>query len=77
MEENRYKTFLRTVGNNVRSIRISKGLSMEAVANEANIEYRQLSRIERGEVNTTITSLLKIADALKVNISDFLLIHKQ
>jgi transcriptional regulator with XRE-family HTH domain len=44
---------------------------MEAAANEANMEYRQLSRIERGEVNTTITSLAKIADALKVNITDF------
>ena len=71
MEENRYDTFLKTVGSNVRSIRNAKGLSMEAVANEANMEYRQLGRIERGEVNTTITSLLKIADALKVDINTF------
>ena len=71
MEENRYDAFVKTVGSNVRAIRVSKGLSMEQVANEANIEYRQLGRIERGEVNTTITSLLKIADALKVGINDF------
>ena len=71
MEETRYKDLLKTVGNKVRKVRISKGLSMEATANEANMEYRQLSRIERGEINTTITSLAKIADALKVNINDF------
>ena len=71
MEENRYKSFLKTVGDNVRNVRLSKGLSMEAVANEANIEYRQLSRIERGEVNTTITSLLKIAQVLNVEITIF------
>ena len=71
MEENRYEAILKAVGRNVRSIRISKGLSMQAVANEANMEYRQLGRIERGEVNTTITSLIKIADALKVDIHDF------
>ena len=41
---------------------------MEAVANEAEIEYRQLGRIERGEVNTTIVSLLRIAKILKVDI---------
>jgi len=69
--ENRYDAFVKTVGSNVRAMRISKGLSMEEVANEANMEYRQLGRIERGEVNTTITSLLKIADALKVDIKDF------
>ena len=71
MGENRYDAFVKTVGSNVRAMRISKGLSMEEVANEANMEYRQLGRIERGEVNTTITSLLKIADALKVDIKDF------
>jgi transcriptional regulator with XRE-family HTH domain len=71
VEKTRYKDLLKTVGNNVRNVRISKGFTMEAAANEANMEYRQLSRIERGEVNTTITSLAKIADALKVNITDF------
>jgi len=71
VEDKRYDTFLKTVGNNVRRIRNEKGLSMEALANEAEIEYRQLGRIERGEVNTTIISLLKIADALKVEVSDF------
>ena len=64
VENNRYDTFLKTVGSNVRAIRNTKGLTMEAVANEANIEYRQLGRIERGEVNPTLISLLKIADAL-------------
>ena len=49
MEENRYDAYLKTVGGNVRNIRVSKGLSMEAVANEPNMEYRQLGRIERGE----------------------------
>jgi transcriptional regulator with XRE-family HTH domain len=71
VESNRYETFLKQLGKNVRSIRNAKGLSMETLANEAEIEYRQLGRIERGEVNTTITSLLKIADALKVDISNF------
>ena len=72
VESNRYESFLKTVGNNIRAIRNSKGLSMEAVALEAGIEYRQLGRIERGEGNTTIISLLKIADVLKVNVSEFL-----
>ncbi len=71
MDDNRYKATLKMIGDNIRNIRKSKGLSMEAVANEANIEFRQLGRIERGEGNTTIASLVKIADALKVNLSEF------
>ena len=74
VEENRYDVALKMIGKNIRSIRNSKGLSMEAVANEANIEYRQLGRIERGEGNTTVASLLKIADALKVNIGAFFVV---
>jgi DNA-binding XRE family transcriptional regulator len=41
---------------------------METLANDAEIEYRQLGRIERGEINTTIITLLKIAKALNVDI---------
>ena len=63
-----YDTYLKKFGHNLRNIRKAKGLSMESVANEAEIEYRQLGRIERGEVNTTIISLLRIAEILKVDM---------
>ena len=45
---------------------------MEGLANEIEMEYRQLGRIERGEINTTILSLLKISLALKVSVKDLL-----
>ena len=68
METKPYKTYLTEFGNNLRNIRQRQGLSMESLANDAEIEYRQLGRIERGEINTTIISLLKIAKALNVDI---------
>lgn len=68
MKSNPYDIYLKQFGNNLRRIRKGKGLSMEAVANEAEIEYRQLGRIERGEVNTTIISLLRIVEVLKVDM---------
>jgi transcriptional regulator with XRE-family HTH domain len=73
VEDNRYESILKMIGKNIRTIRNSKGLSMEALANEANIEFRQLGRIERGEGNTTVASLVKIADALKVDVGVFFL----
>lgn len=68
MKSTPYNIYLKEFGNNLRRIRKAKGLSMEAVANEAEIEYRQLGRIERGEVNTTIISLLRISEILKVDV---------
>ncbi|MFZ9300695.1 MAG: helix-turn-helix domain-containing protein [Chitinophagaceae bacterium] len=65
-------SFLLKLGNNIRRIRKIKGLSMEGLANEIEMEYRQLGRIERGEINTTILSLLKISIALKVSVKDLL-----
>lgn len=40
-------------------------MTMEQLAAEAEIEYRQLGRIERGEINTTVISLLRLAEALQ------------
>jgi transcriptional regulator with XRE-family HTH domain len=68
--------FLKNLGNNVRRIRQEKGLTMEALANEAEIEYRQLGRIERGEINTTVLSLLRIAEVLKVEVKIFFEMEK-
>ena len=68
MKSNPYDNYLKKFGNNLRRIRKDKGLTMESVANEAEIEYRQLGRIERGEVNTTIISLLRIAKILKIDM---------
>ena len=68
METKPYKTYIVEFGKNLRRVRQSKGLSMENLAYDAEIEYRQLGRIERGEINTTIISLLKIAKVLNVDI---------
>ena len=49
---------------------MEKGFSMEHLANEAEMEYRQPGRIERGEINTIILSLLRICEALEVKMDD-------
>jgi transcriptional regulator with XRE-family HTH domain len=43
---------------------------MENLAHDAEMEYRQLGRIERGEINTSVISLLKICEALEVNMDE-------
>ncbi len=70
MKHNKDNDYLKALGANIRLIRKSKSITMEALANEAEIEYRQLGRIERGEINTSVLSLLKLSECLGVDIAD-------
>ena len=73
MKNHPYDTYLKKFGANLRKIRKEKGYTMESLANEADMEYRQLGRIERGEINTSLISLLRISEVLKVEVSTLFL----
>ena len=51
----------------LRKVRQVKGLSMRQLAAEADMEYSQLSKIERGVINTTISTVHALAIALEVH----------
>jgi transcriptional regulator with XRE-family HTH domain len=57
-------------GRRLKDLRISYGLSQEQLANEAEIPLSQIGRIERGEVNTTLSTINVLATALKIDIKD-------
>ncbi|MFN0081916.1 MAG: helix-turn-helix domain-containing protein [Ferruginibacter sp.] len=58
---------IKKFGLRVREIRISKNFTQESLAWEAGIEPMQVSRIERGIINTNISQILNLAKALNVN----------
>jgi transcriptional regulator with XRE-family HTH domain len=60
------------VGAKIRKIRIAKGLSIQNLAYEIGIEYTQLSRIERGKINTSIYQLFVISRALQVDFAEII-----
>lgn len=45
-------------------------MSMQALADNVNIEYSQISRIERGVINTSINTVNNIAIALEIDIKE-------
>ena len=69
MTAHRNIELIKAFGKKVREIRKSKNLSMEELAGMADIEYKQLSRIENGEVNTTICSAHVLSKALGIPLS--------
>lgn len=66
----RDKDGIKKFGKRVREIRLSKKISMENLSFEAGIEYSQLSRIERGIINTSISHVFALANALKTEPSE-------
>lgn len=66
------RLYLSRLGEHLRHLRRSKGLSQAQLAIDADMEISQISRIERGILNTSVGTLLQIAQALEVDISDLL-----
>ncbi len=70
MEYSKNQIFLIEFGKNLRKIRKSKGFTQAELANDLDIEISQISRIERGIINTSIITIYKISCTLKINITE-------
>lgn len=64
--------FLQHLGVHLRKLREKNGLSQRDLANVSNVPKIQIGRIERAEVNTTIKTLIKIANALHIEPNELL-----
>lgn len=67
MEE---KKFLKQIGYNIRRLRMKKGLSQLDLASVCGFEKSSIGRIENGNTNPTAKTLLKIAKALNVRVTE-------
>jgi transcriptional regulator with XRE-family HTH domain len=63
----RNQAYLNAFGANLKRIRNLKKLTAEEVATYANIEKKQIYRIEAGEHSPTISTIVAIAVALGVH----------
>ena len=70
MNKTRNDDYLKAFGENLRKIRIKKGLTMMQLAFEADIEYSQIAKIERGISNVTISTVQLLATALDIPTTD-------
>ena len=58
--------FLKELGVHLRKLREKNSLSQQDLANDSSVPKIQIGRIERAEVNTTVKTLVKIANALNI-----------
>ncbi len=59
----------------IRKKREEKGYTIDKLAKIAGMSKGHLSRIERGETDPTITTLSRVAIALKVKVEELYKIH--
>ncbi len=59
----------------IRQKREQKGYTIDKLAELAQMSKGHLSKIEREKTDPTITTLLRIAEALEVNIKELYKIH--
>jgi transcriptional regulator with XRE-family HTH domain len=59
-------------GQQVRSLRQNKAMSQEELASRAGVHRTYIGMIERGEKNVTIITMIKLATALEVTITELL-----
>lgn len=57
------------VGNNIRACRTNAGLTLEKLAEKADMSWPYLSEIERGRENISLDKLARLAKALNVTLS--------
>lgn len=62
--------FVKIIGENIVSNRKKLGIKQIELATSIGIEDSALRRIEKGKTNPTAKTLLKIAEALNIQVSD-------
>lgn len=64
------------IGRNIRALRKAQGWSQEALGEKADLSYKFVGEIERGLVNPSLDSLMKIADVFKVEVAELFMTER-
>jgi transcriptional regulator with XRE-family HTH domain len=68
----RDKKILTAFGQHLRKLRIEKGMTLQALAFEVETEISQIHRIEKGEINPTLSTLNALSRALQLSLPELL-----
>ena len=64
------------IGEKIRIIRESKGITQQDLAAACDFEKANMSRLEAGRTNPTIFTLFKICQALEISLSELVDVEK-
>jgi len=64
----RFAREAKALGARVRSLRDAEGLTLEAAAERCSIDWKHLQKIEKGSLNVTLVTLVRLAVGLGVGL---------
>lgn len=67
-QPSRYGMEIKSLGQQIRALRLVRGLTLEQAAERTNIDWKHLQKIEAGSVNVTMLTLVRIAEGYKVAV---------
>lgn len=59
--------FLEHLGNRIKLLRKEKGLSLRQLAQLCDIDYSDISKIEKGQRNIQVSTILELARGLDIH----------
>jgi transcriptional regulator with XRE-family HTH domain len=72
MNNLRDKSTLEIFGAKLKQLRLNKGMTLEQLAFEADIELSQVHRVEKGKINPTLTTLMALAKGLDITLAELM-----
>ena len=69
--------YIKFLGVRIRQLREEKNISQQVLADICNVPKSTIGRLERGEVNPTVKTLLKISIALNIEFINLFLFKHQ
>jgi len=68
----RNEIIIKALGDRVRELRNNKKLSMERLAELSGIDYRQLSYIELGQTDPSLSTLYALCNGLEISLAELM-----
>lgn len=72
MDHGREQKIMKEFGEKLKKIRTDKKLSLRALANIAEMDFGNINEIENGKVNPSLTTIILLAEALQIDLSELL-----
>jgi transcriptional regulator with XRE-family HTH domain len=66
------KLLLTRFGKHIKSLREQKGLSLRELSYACNIDNSKISKIEKGQINITVLTVLELAAGLEIPPAELL-----
>jgi transcriptional regulator with XRE-family HTH domain len=68
----RNEQIIKALGQRVRDLRNQKKMSMEKLAEHSGIDYRQLSYIELGQTDPSLSTLYALCKGLNIKLTELM-----